>query len=170
MKLIEKIILLFKKPKTVILTENNREEIKKIAVKIIGSSFRIESNFLFANDIEKVNLSKKETLICNFDRNDLKKIKEKAPNVKILSFGLQEGADFQATDLKQGKISKFPSSFAVSRKNEGINFKINYRGNIVPIWLAKKISKEEIYPVLAAALIGVLLGLNLVKISQALEE
>lgn len=171
MNLIEKIILFFKKPKAIVLTENNREEIKKIALKIIGSSFRIESNFLFANDIEKVDLSKKEVLIYNFDRGDLRKIKEKAPNIKILSFGFQEGADFQATDLRQGKASKFPSSFfSVPRKNEGMNFKINYRGNIVPIWLPRSLPKEEIYFVLAAALMAVLFGLNLVEISQALKE
>jgi len=155
MNLIEKIILLFKKPRIVVLTENNREQVKKIAAGIAGSYFQVKREVLFVDDIEKTNLSSTECLIYNFDREGLRKIREKAPDAKFLTFGLQEGANFQATDLRQ---------------NGGTNFKINYQGKIVPVWLVGSPTREEIYIVLAAAAVGVLLGLNLVEISQALKN
>ena len=153
--LIEKIILLFKKPRIVVLAENDRERIEGIAATIAGSRFRIKREVLFATDLEKTKLSFKECLVYNFDKEGLRKIREKAPETKLLTFGFQEGADFQASDLRQ---------------DGGTNFKINYQGKIVPVWLEGSPTREEIYSVLAASAIGVLLGLNLVEISQALKE
>ena len=153
--LIEKIILLFKKPRIVVLAENDRERIEGIAATIAGSRFRIQREVLFAADLEKTKLSSRECLVYNFDKEGLRKIREKAPETKLLTFGFQEGADFQASDLRQGG---------------GTNFKINYQGKIVPVWLEGSPTREEIYSVLAASAIGVLLGLNLVEISQALKE
>ncbi len=155
MNLIEKIILIFKKPRVVVLAEKNQEKIKLISAGIVGSCFQVKREVLFVDDAEKTNLSSSECLIYNFDQEGLRKIKEKAPDVKLLSFGFQEGANFQASDLRQ---------------NGGTNFKINYQGKIVPIWLIGNLDKEEIYSVLAAAAVGVLLGLNLVEISQALKN
>ena len=153
--LIEKIILLFKKPRIVVLAENDRERIEGIAATIAGSRFRIKREVLFAADLEKTRLSFKECLVYNFDKEGLRKIREKAPETKLLTFGFQEGANFQASDLRQ---------------DGGTNFKINYQGKIVPVWLEGSPTREEIYSVLAASAIGVLLGLNLVEISQALKE
>ena len=155
MNILEKIILLFKKPRIVVLAENDRERIEGIAATIAGSRFRIKREVLFATDLEKTKLSFKECLIYNFDKEGLRKIREKAPETKLLTFGFQEGADFQASDLRQ---------------DGGTNFKINYQGKIVPVWLEGSPTREEIYSVLAASAIGVLLGLNLVEISQALKE
>jgi len=156
--LIEKIILLFKKPRIVVLAENDRERIEGIAATIAGSRFRIKREVLFAADLEKTRLSFKECLVYNFDKEGLRKIREKAPETKLLTFGFQEGADFQASDLRQGEEDKSSS------------FKINYQGKIVPVWLEGSPTREEIYSVLAASAIGVLLGLNLVEISQALKK
>ena len=75
--------------------------------------------------------------------------------IQILTFGFKEGADFWATDLKQ---------------NGGTNFKVNYRGNIVPVWLKKRLEQKEIYPVLTAVAVGAAMNLNLVEISQSLNE
>ena len=158
MNILEKIILLFKKPRIVVLAENDRERIEGIAATIAGSRFRIKREVLFAADLEKTKLSSRECLVYNFDKEGLRKIREKAPETKLLTFGFQEGADFQASDLRQGEEDKSSS------------FKINYQGKIVPVWLEGSPTREEIYSVLAASAIGVLLGLNLVEISQALKE
>ena len=158
MNILEKIILLFKKPRIVVLAENDRERIEGIAATIAGSRFRIKREVLFATDLEKTKLSFKECLVYNFDKEGLRKIREKAPETKLLTFGFQEGADFQASDLRQGEEDKSSS------------FKINYQGKIVPVWLEGSPTREEIYSVLAASAIGVLLGLNLVEISQALKK
>jgi len=153
--IIEKIIIIFRKPRIVVLAENNREQVERIAADILGSSFKVGREVLFIDDMEKINLSSRESLIFNFDKGGLRRIKEKAPDAKLLTFGFQEGANFQASDLRQ---------------NGDTNFKINYQGKIVPVWLVGTKSREEIYSVLTAAAIGALLGLNLVEISQALKK
>lgn len=93
-------------------------------------------------------------LILNFDDETVREIKDET-NLKEKTFGLQEGADFQATDIKL---------------NAGTTFKINYKGNIVPVWLEKLFGKEQIYSALSAAVCGTIFDLNLVEISQALKN
>lgn len=93
-------------------------------------------------------------LILNFDDETAREIKTES-SAHSLTFGFQEGADLRASDIKL---------------NTGTNFKINYRGNIVPIWLEKLFGKEQIYGALAAVGVGVIFDLNLVEISQALKN
>lgn len=93
-------------------------------------------------------------LILNFDDETIREIKD-FTNLKTLTFGFQEKADFRATDIKL---------------NFGTNFKLNFEGNIVPIWLDKIFGKEQIYSALVACTIGAKFGLNLVEISQALKN
>ena len=95
-------------------------------------------------------------LVLNFDDETVRGIKNETNlKAKAITFGFQEGADFQATDIKL---------------NTGTNFKLNYQGNVVPIWLEGVFNKEQIYSALAAASVGVIFNLNLVEISQALEN
>jgi UDP-N-acetylmuramoyl-tripeptide--D-alanyl-D-alanine ligase len=93
-------------------------------------------------------------LILNFDDETVREIKDET-NLREITFGFQERADFRVTDIKL---------------NTGTNFKINYRGNIVPVWLEKLFGKEQIYSALSAAAVGTIFGLNLVEISQALKN
>jgi UDP-N-acetylmuramoyl-tripeptide--D-alanyl-D-alanine ligase len=93
-------------------------------------------------------------LILNFDDETVREIKDET-NLKELTFGFQEGADFRVTDINL---------------NSGTNFKINYEGNIVPVWLEKLFGKEQIYSALSAAAVGKIFNLNLVEISQALKN
>lgn len=92
--------------------------------------------------------------VLNFDQGEAKEIEEKEIT-QILTYGFQEGADFQASDLKM---------------EEGTNFKINYKGNSVPVWLTETFSQEQIYRVLIAVVVGTIFDLNLVEISQVLKE
>ena len=105
-----------------------------------------------ATDLEREDLSKKKYLILNFDNNNIRKFEERTP-AKILTFGFHEGADFQASNIKE---------------NGGTNFKISHQGNIIPIWLKETLNQQEIYSVLAAIAVGTIFDLNLVEISQAL--
>ncbi len=152
--LIYKIIFFWKKPKVLVVTDGDREMIKKNISQVLGSSFRTEGEILFLDDAEKINLSKKNYLVLNFDDGNVRRLKEKNPS-QILTFGFKEGADFQATDLKL---------------NGGTNFKVNYQGKIVPIWLQKHAEEKEIYSVLTTVAVGTIYGLNLVEISQALKS
>ena len=93
-------------------------------------------------------------LILNFDDEAAREISD-VPNLKTITFGFQQGADFKASDINL---------------NGGTNFKINYKGNIVPVWMDGICNKEQIYSTLAAACVGTILGLNLIEISQALKN
>jgi len=93
-------------------------------------------------------------LILNFDDETVREIKNET-NLKEFTFGFQEEADFQATDIKL---------------NTGVNLKVSYKGNIVPIWLEKLFGKEQIYAALSAISVGTIFDLNLVEISQALKN
>ena len=152
MNLIEKLKFLWEKPKIAVVMNGNQEMAKEIISKILGRSFKVERKVLFVDDVEKVDLSAKKYLILNFDENSIRKVKEKT-SAKVLTFGFQEGADFPASDVKQ---------------NDRTNFKINYQGNIVPIWLGEAFGQKEIYSVLVAVAVGTIFDLNLVEISQAL--
>ena len=93
-------------------------------------------------------------LVLNFDDETVRKIADIA-NLKTLTFGFRQGADFQASDINL---------------NGGTNFKINYKGNIVPVWLEGVFGKEQIYSALSTACVGTIFDLNLVEISQALKN
>ena len=93
-------------------------------------------------------------LILNFDDETVRSMGDKL-NVNQLNFGLDKGADFQVIDLR---ISK-----------DGTNFKLNFGGNILPVWLRNLFGKKNVYSVLAALCVGYALNLNLVKLSQQLE-
>jgi len=109
-------------------------------------------------------------LILNFDDETVREIKD-GTNLKKITFGFQEGADFRATDIKlnSGAAAKGEEE-NLSSLTSGTNFKIDYKGNIVPVWLEKLFGKEEIYASLSAFAVGVMLDLNLVEISQLLKN
>ncbi len=56
------------------------------------------------------------------------------------------------------------------RINGETNFKINYKGYVVPVWLDKIFGKEQVYAALTAAVAGLIYEMNLVEISQALKK
>ncbi len=93
-------------------------------------------------------------LVLNFDDETVRDIKSKT-SAWTFTFGFQDNADFRATDVKL---------------NGGTNFKINHRGNTVPVWLNGIFGKEQIYSALAASVVGEILKINLVKISEGLKE
>lgn len=96
----------------------------------------------------------KAQLVLNFDDEVVRELKNLS-NLKITNFGFQAGSDFQASDIKL---------------NHGTNFKLNYQGNTVPIWLDYLFGKEQIYSSLAAISVATIFNLNLVEISQALKS
>lgn len=93
-------------------------------------------------------------LVLNFDDETVREIKD-LTDFKALTFGFQKGADCQASDIKL---------------NTGTNFKLNYKGNIVPVWLDYLFGKEQIYSSLSALSVGIVLNLNLIEVSQALKS
>lgn len=116
----------------------------------------------FAADREKTkeilefakDLPARSLLILNFDDETVREIAD-ITNLKTCTFGFQEETEFQASDINL---------------NSGTNFKINFKGNIVPVWLEGLFGKEQIYSALSAVCVGEILDLNLVELSQALKN
>ncbi len=94
------------------------------------------------------------SLVLNFDDETVREIGS-IINLKSCTFGFQEKADFRVSDINL---------------NGGTNFKINFKGNIVPVWLEGVFGKEQIYSALAAVCLGTIFELNLVEASQALKN
>ena len=140
------------KPKIVILGSDNQEMVKKIVSQIVSKNFSVDKEVLFVDNLEKIDLSKTEYLILNLDNIKKPEIKK----LKVITFGFQWNADFQVSDIKQ--------------TSDYTNFKINYQGNVVPIWLEGAFAQKEISAVLTAIIIGTIFNLNLVEISQKLKS
>jgi len=200
MKLLEKINFLLRKPKVIIVTNNGKELARATICQVLEKHFKKEKDFLifdsdlinpldfdkfkflvkhsslpvlvtthteeipqdkilFAGNTEKtikirelvISLPPRGFLVLNTDDETVKDLKIN----NSLTFGLSEKADIQASDIKV---------------NGGTNFKIIYKGNIVPIWLGGIADKEQIYATLAAVSVGAIFGLNLVETSQALRD
>src|SRR6056297_112435 len=102
--------------------------------------------------------------VLNFDDLKVREISELSTS-RITTFGLQDGASIKAQNLI--------FSFEEKKKTEdlsGINFKLNHDGSVVPVRLPRAIGYPAIYSSLAAASVGVALGMNLVEISSALNN
>lgn len=191
MNVFEKIKFFLKKPKVVIIIGNGSARAKEAISQILKQHFRIgeevliletdfniskfsDFEFLIKNSslpVFVVNQNKENTnqvlklaklmppfgnLILNFDEEIIKEMKDLINlNLKILTFGFRAGADFQATDI----------TF-----NTRTNFKLNYQGNIIPIWLDYIASEKEISNTLVAIVVGTIFNLNLVEISQSLKN
>jgi UDP-N-acetylmuramoyl-tripeptide--D-alanyl-D-alanine ligase len=116
----------------------------------------------FAGEREKLkntielakNLSSKNYLVLNYDDETVREIDD-LTNLHTFTFGFSERANFFASDLKF---------------NHGINFKVNYKGSVVPFWLEETFGKEQIYSVLTAVAVGTIFGKNLIEISQAMKN
>jgi len=113
------------------------------------------------NNEEFINLIKdlpvKGYLLLNFDDSEVRNLKKETIS-NILTLGFYEGADIRATDINS--------------EDGVVNFKLNYEGGFIPVWLKSSSEIEEkdmIYSTLIAASIGTIVGLNLVEISEGLK-
>lgn len=93
-------------------------------------------------------------LVLNFDDEITRGIKN-LTDLKLVTFGFGEGADFMASDIKY---------------NHTTNFKLNYQGNTVPIWLDFNAQKEQLYSLVSAIAVTTILNLNLVEVSEVLKS
>jgi hypothetical protein len=199
-KIFNKLNFLLKRPRVIVITGNSRQTAKEAIFQLLKPYFKMEKDsnppstlppkgrapiLILESEEEKIKdlafylknskkavlvitprvkemvsfakkLPPKTNLIFNFDFDNeiIREIKDMT-GLNTLTFGFQEGADLRVTDINL---------------NQETNFKINYQGNIVPVWLEGILGKEQIYDTLAAACVGTILDLNLVQISQALKN
>ena len=91
------------------------------------------------------------------------KEKTKAP---AITFGFEEHADLKITNYKLRTVKDEKSGDVP----EGLVFKIENGGDVVPIHLHGAFGIPQVYAATAAAAVGLVLNMNLVEVSRALEE
>lgn len=100
--------------------------------------------------------------ILNYD-NEHSRDMASASKARVLTYGLQAGANLQAQDI----------IFNFTRGNyelAGVNFKLNYNGSIVPVFMSHIVTETALYAALAGAAVGLHFGLNLVDVAKALAD
>lgn len=108
------------------------------------------------------NLDNKGLAILNYD-NELTRSMAEASRAKVLTYGLQDGANLQAQDI----VFNFTKG---TYELSGLNFKMNYDGAVVPVFMPEVMTESALYAALAAAAVGLYFDLNLIEIAQALSS
>lgn len=98
--------------------------------------------------------------ILNYDDQTVLKMRHRT-KAHIITYGFNEDAEVQITNFENRMEGSRPA---------GISFKLNYGGSFVPVRLDGCFGKSQAYSAAVAACVGLVLGLNLVKISEALLE
>ncbi|MDO8668407.1 MAG: UDP-N-acetylmuramoyl-tripeptide--D-alanyl-D-alanine ligase [bacterium] len=123
--------------------------------------------------LEKVRLEK-ATMIRKLDKTgwavlniDDDKIlaSAKETKAKVFTYAIDKEADIQGKEIRL----KFPLDDN-GRAEFGLSFKLINHGSFAPVFLPNIISKAGVYAALSAAAVGIIKGLNLVEISQALRK
>jgi len=79
----------------------------------------------------------------------------------VMTYGFGDDAAIQITNF-ENRVE--------NGKPEGISFKLNYGGSFVPVRIDGCLGKPQAYAAAAGAAVGFAFGLNLVKISEALQS
>ncbi|MBI2038025.1 MAG: UDP-N-acetylmuramoyl-tripeptide--D-alanyl-D-alanine ligase [Candidatus Magasanikbacteria bacterium] len=100
--------------------------------------------------------------VLNFD-NDLVMQNSNMTKAEVVTYGFKDGADLRATDVNiiKDEASGWPA---------GLNFKVLYKGSVVPVFLPGVISKSVISAALSGLAVGTVFGVNLVEGAQALSN
>ena len=108
------------------------------------------------------NVDNKGLSILNYD-NEFTRDMASVSRARIITYGLKEGADLRAQDVSYN-FSK--GDYDLS----GLHFKMSYDGSIVPVFMKNVLSEPAIYAALTGAAVGVHFGMNLVEISDVLNN
>ncbi|NOY35462.1 MAG: UDP-N-acetylmuramoyl-tripeptide--D-alanyl-D-alanine ligase [bacterium] len=103
-------------------------------------------------------------VILNGDDESVFKIKEKT-RANTVCYGFSEGLDIVASNYRV--VFKEQDGKSVP---EGITFKVDYKGNIVPVRMPGVFGRQAVYTALAAIATGGVFGLNLIEMSEALSR
>lgn len=98
--------------------------------------------------------------ILNYDDHEVLKMKERTKG-KIITYGFKKGADILVSGFENREDEEGP---------KGISFKIGDRETFVPVRINGTVGKIQAYAAVAGTAVGLILGINLVKISQALSS
>ncbi|MBS4014452.1 MAG: UDP-N-acetylmuramoyl-tripeptide--D-alanyl-D-alanine ligase, partial [Bacteroidetes bacterium] len=128
--------------------------------------FKTIENILKEKQNIVTNLPAQGWAIINGDNQKITEIKNKIKS-KVLTFGLKEGNDIQALEISlvQKELNQENKLLI-----DGLRFKLNYHGKIIPVFLSKIIAQHQIYSVLAAIGVGLAMDLNILEIVDNLKN
>lgn len=106
------------------------------------------------------NLKSDDWGVFNFDDDMVMKAKEKFKG-QSLTFGFNDGADV--------KISNFENR-SIENRPDGVFFKIEYQGNIIPVNIKNVFGRPQAYAIAAAFAVGIIYNINLVEIAENIER
>ena len=101
------------------------------------------------------------TLVLNSDDADVFAFKNKTTN-KIITYGLMGDALMRATN--------YSVYYNENQEPFGVHFKVEYKGNTLPVKIIGSLGQNNIYSALAALAVGVSLNLNLVDLTENLTK
>ncbi len=105
--------------------------------------------------------------ILNYDDESVYDMKD-GTRAHVITFGFGEGAELRITNFSSIGGSASGGENSKDSRPLGISFKLEYSGSFVPIRLDGAFGKAQAYAAAAAAAVGLTFGMNLVKISEAL--
>lgn len=96
--------------------------------------------------------------VLNYDDEAVLGMKDKT-RAHTMTFGFGDGAEVRITNFENRTENGRPA---------GLSFKLEYSGSFVPVRLEDCFGKAQAYAAAAAAAVGLVFGMNLVRISEAL--
>lgn len=100
--------------------------------------------------------------VLNYD-NQLVMENAGVTRAETITYGFKDGADLQATDLNVLMSED-------GRRPIGFNFKIKYKGSIVPVFLPEIISHSFVPATLSALVVASVFGINLIEAAESLRR
>ena len=122
-------------------------------------------------------LEKDGVAVLNADDKLVLGMQEKI-KARVITFGFSPEAEVKAIEMALAglEVGGEKMEEGVTPESQwdlrewGVNFKLSYKGNVVPVFLPRVLGKQQVYAALAGAAVGLVYGLNLVQISKALEN
>ncbi len=123
----------------------------------------------FSSPKEVINEKKKMLLgvkpdgyvVLNADDSEVLKIKDVCKR-KVMTFGIENDADV--------KVSNEEIMYDSALRPTGVNFKVDYNKNSIPVKIKGVLGRQHIYPVLAGMICGIIEGITPVQVSEAMEK
>ncbi|MFA5021508.1 MAG: UDP-N-acetylmuramoyl-tripeptide--D-alanyl-D-alanine ligase [Patescibacteria group bacterium] len=109
-------------------------------------------------------LSKSGWAVLNYDDKLVNEMKKNTAAL-VVSFGLIPQADIFASEIAISHDVDYKDVTTI----QGISFKLNYKGNVVPILLPQVLGQHLVYSALAAIAVGIIYKINLHKIIESLK-
>ncbi len=102
--------------------------------------------------------------ILNADEESVLEMRTKT-RAQVVTYGFSRDIDVRGTNFEETFAPEEGISF---KESIALNFKLNYAGSFVPVRIPGVLGESQAYAALAASSVGVVLGMNLVQIAEAL--